>query len=80
MSTAFFSHGDCLLDEMGHWHPELPVRLQAIEDQLIASGLSGLITRREAPLASIADLRRVHSAAMIDRVQAHQPLPDDDNY
>lgn len=80
MSTVFFSHSDCLLHEMGSWHPESPARLQAIEDQLIASGLSGLIARRDAPLASIADLRRVHTEAVINRVKAHLPHPDEGYY
>ena len=68
MSTVFFSHPDCLLHDMGSWHPESPARLYAIEDQLIASGLSGLIARRDAPLATVADLRRVHSEAVIPRL------------
>ena len=80
MSTVFFSHADCLLHEMGSGHPESPARLQAIDDQLIASGLSGLIDRREAPLASIADLRRVHSEAVIHRIQTHLPTSAGNGY
>lgn len=80
MSTAVFSHPDCLLHEMSSWHPESPARLQAIEDHLIASGLSDLIARRDAPLADVADLRRVHSEAVIDRVKAHLPNPDEGGY
>ena len=36
MTTAFYTHADCQRHEMGDWHPETPLRLQAIEDQLIA--------------------------------------------
>jgi len=36
---------------MGQWHPECPARLQAIEDQLIASRIDSLIEREAAPLA-----------------------------
>ena len=80
MSTVYFSHSDCLLHDMGEWHPESPERLQAIEDQLIASGLSGLIARRDAPLAAIDDIRRVHSAAVVERIRNHLPAPGDIGY
>ena len=80
MSTAYFSHPDCLLHDMGEWHPESPARLQAIEDQLIASGLSALIERRDAPLAAIDDIRRVHSEAVVERIQSHLPSKDDRGY
>ena len=80
MSTVYFSHPDCLLHDMGEWHPESPARLQAIEDQLIASGLSALIARRDAPLAAIDDIRRVHSEAMVERIRSHLPALDDPGY
>lgn len=80
MSTVYFSHPDCLLHDMGEWHPESPARLQAIEDQLIASGLSTLIARRDAPLAAIDDIRRVHSEAMVERIRSHLPALDDPGY
>ncbi len=80
MSTVYFSHPDCLLHDMGEWHPESPARLQAIEDQLIASGLSALIARRDAPVAAIDDIRRVHSEAMVERIRSHLPALDDPGY
>lgn len=80
MSTVYFSHPDCLLHETGEWHPESPARLQAIEDQLIASRLSGLIERRDAPLAAIEDIRRVHSEAVVERIRSHLPAPGDTAY
>lgn len=80
MSTVYFSHPDCLLHEMGEWHPESPQRLRAIEDQLIASGLSGLIARRDAPLASVDDIRRVHSEAVVERIRTHLPAQGDSGY
>ena len=80
MSTVYFSHSDCLLHEMGEWHPESPQRLRAIEDQLIASGLSGLIARRDAPLASVDDIRRVHSEAVVERIRTHLPAQGDSGY
>jgi len=69
MTTAFYTHSDCLRHEMGDWHPETPLRLQAIEDQLISSRIDQFIERREAPLAELADLERVHSAAAVARIR-----------
>ncbi len=62
---------------MGDWHPESPFRLQAIDDQLIASGIANLLEHREAPLASVEDLQLVHSDAAIARVRDHLPAPGD---
>ncbi|PWF54567.1 histone deacetylase family protein [Massilia glaciei] len=73
MSTAIYSHPDCLLHEMGEWHPECPARLQAIDDQLIASGVAALVERREAPLAALAAIERNHSANAIALVRENCP-------
>jgi acetoin utilization deacetylase AcuC-like enzyme len=74
MTTGFFSHPDCLLHEMGEWHPECPARLQAIEDQLIASRIDMLIERDEsAPLADESALLRVHTQAHIDFIRNTSP-------
>jgi acetoin utilization deacetylase AcuC-like enzyme len=80
MPTAYFSHPDCLMHEMGESHPESPARLHAIEDQIIASGLSGLIAYRDAPLASIDEIRRVHSEAVLDRIRTNLPTPGETGY
>ncbi len=68
MSTAFFSHPDCRLHDMGAGHPECPQRLAAIDDYLIASGLDIALDRREAPLASLRDLGFAHSSGHVDEV------------
>lgn len=74
MTTGFFSHPDFLRHEMGEWHPECPARLQAIEDQLIASRIDTLVERDEsAPLAAEADLLRVHTQAHIDFIRKTAP-------
>jgi acetoin utilization deacetylase AcuC-like enzyme len=73
MATAFYSHADCLLHEMGEWHPECPARLQAIEDQLIASRIDALIERESAPLAEEAALLRVHTQAHVDYIRSRSP-------
>lgn len=71
MTTAFYTHADCQRHEMGDWHPESPLRLQAIEDQLISSRIDQFIERREAPLAEIADLERIHTATAVARIRDH---------
>lgn len=73
MATGFYSHPDCLLHEMGPGHPECPARLQAIEDQLIASRIDALVVRELAPLADEAALARVHTAAHIDFIGSLAP-------
>jgi acetoin utilization deacetylase AcuC-like enzyme len=65
---------------MGDWHPESPQRLQAIEDQLILARLDGLIERREAPLADLADIARNHSQGAIALVRDHTPTQPGEYY
>lgn len=78
MTTAFYTHADCARHEMGSWHPESPARLQAIEDQLIASRISNLLDHREAPVAQLSDLARVHSLDAISRIRENCPNVDAD--
>ncbi len=75
MSTAIYSHPDCLRHEMGEWHPECPGRLQAIDDQIILARLEGLIEQRSAPVAALDDIRRNHSETAIAAVRDHTPEP-----
>ena len=65
MSTAFYSHPDCRLHDMGAGHPECPQRLDAITDQLRASGLDVALDFREAPQASAEQLSRAHSSGYV---------------
>jgi acetoin utilization deacetylase AcuC-like enzyme len=58
---------------MGQWHPECPARLQAIEDQLIASRIDSLIERESAPLADDEALLRVHTQAHVDHIRGLSP-------
>jgi acetoin utilization deacetylase AcuC-like enzyme len=73
MTTAFITHEDCLLHDMGAHHPEQPARLRAVEDQLIASGLIGVLQHIEAPLAQRKHLERVHQPGYIDRIEESAP-------
>ncbi len=73
MQTAYITHPECQLHDMGRYHPESPERLRAIEDQLIASGLLGLLSEHEAPAASRDQLIRVHDATYVDEIEAAAP-------
>src|SRR5690606_23398776 len=54
METVYITHPSCRLHEMGGGHPERPARLDAINDQLLASGLMNLIGHRQAQPAARA--------------------------
>ncbi|PUA17220.1 histone deacetylase family protein [Glaciimonas sp. PCH181] len=75
MTTAFYTHPDCKLHEMGAWHPESPQRLQAIEDQLISSRIAQWLDYRQAPdideAALVTAIGRVHSPEAIELVRTN---------
>ncbi|MBI2311109.1 MAG: histone deacetylase family protein [Betaproteobacteria bacterium] len=73
MSTAYITHPDCHLHDMGSYHPECPARLRAIEDQLIASGLINYFDHHDAPLVTREQLKRVHAEHYIDAVESSAP-------
>jgi len=75
MRTAYISHRDCLLHDMGGFHPESPERLHAIEDRLVAAQLMPLLRHYDAPRAERAQLLRVHDAAYVDDLFARAPQP-----
>lgn len=58
---------------MGAGHPECPARIQAIEDQLIASGLMPFLFHYEAPAASKTQLERVHDSEYIESIFTSSP-------
>jgi acetoin utilization deacetylase AcuC-like enzyme len=73
VTTAYVTHADCVKHDMGSHHPESPWRLAAIEDQLVASGIGGLLDRREAPTVKQSELERVHPTEYIEAVRAASP-------
>jgi acetoin utilization deacetylase AcuC-like enzyme len=54
---------------MGPGHPECPERLDAIDDRLLASGVADALDRREAPLASTADIELAHDKLHIASIR-----------
>jgi acetoin utilization deacetylase AcuC-like enzyme len=65
MRSAFYSHPDCRLHDMGEGHPECPQRLAAIEDHLIATGLDIALERREAGPATLRDIEFAHTTGYV---------------
>ena len=72
-STAYLTHRDCRLHDMGSYHPEAPDRLTAISDHMIAQGLDSFFVYHDAPLATFQQLHRVHSAAHLERLKRASP-------
>jgi acetoin utilization deacetylase AcuC-like enzyme len=66
-------HPDFLKHEMGSHHPECPERIQAINDQLISSGLDQFLYSMDAPLATEAQLALVHSPEHIAFIKDRSP-------
>ncbi|PWF23020.1 histone deacetylase family protein [Corticimicrobacter populi] len=73
METLYITHPACRLHEMGDWHPESPQRLDAISDQLMASGLADYLAQDLAPVVTREALERIHPAGYIDMLQATSP-------
>jgi acetoin utilization deacetylase AcuC-like enzyme len=58
---------------MGDSHPEQPARLDAIEDQLLDSGLEALVSRYKAPKVTREQLLAAHDARYIELVYEVAP-------
>jgi len=69
MSTAFYTHAECRLHDMGMGHPECPQRLDAITDHLRATGLDVALDFREAPAATLEQVERAHTAGYTNELQ-----------
>jgi len=76
VQTAYISHPDVLLHDPGDHHPEQAARVQAINDQLIAGGIMDLLRTYEAPVATVEQLRRVHTAGHVRHIEDLMPAVD----
>jgi acetoin utilization deacetylase AcuC-like enzyme len=68
MTTAYYTHPECRLHDMGAGHPECPQRLDAIADHLRATGLDIALDLRDAPQATTEQIERAHSAAYLREI------------
>ncbi|WP_112322940.1 histone deacetylase family protein [Oceanibium sediminis] len=69
----YISHPECRLHDAGPMHPETAERLDAINDQLIMSGLDFVLLHSDAPYVTREQLLRVHDADYLDRIFATSP-------
>ena len=62
---------------MGAHHVEVPERLHAISDRMIAAGMEMLVTHYDAPAATREQLLAVHDADYVDMLFKSAPSADD---
>ncbi len=63
--TVLFTHPVCLEHEAGPHHPERPERLRAVLERLAQPEFAAL-ERREAPRATLDQLKSIHAEALVD--------------
>ena len=70
MPTGFFTHDLCGVYDQGRGNPETAARVEAIEDQMIASGLSRCVVPLPSSEATLEDVLRAHAAGYIASLKA----------
>ncbi|TCK07029.1 histone deacetylase family protein [Marinobacterium mangrovicola] len=73
MTTAYISHQDCSLHNMGPEHPESPIRLHAIQRVLERSGLIDQLLSLQAPHVEAEQIKRVHAELHQTRLEMKLP-------
>nr|WP_067288357.1 histone deacetylase family protein [Marinobacterium profundum] len=73
MTTAFISHADCSLHNMGPEHPESPLRLLAIRKVLERTGLMQDLAEYSAIPASTLQIEQAHSRQHRTGLERQQP-------
>lgn len=74
METLYITSPACRRHEMGSWHPECPERLDAVNDQLLSSGILPLLDAMEnTRVATEEEILRVHTRAHLDHLKALSP-------
>jgi acetoin utilization deacetylase AcuC-like enzyme len=72
LTVLYYSHPAALRHDAGPGHPEAARRLVAIE-KLLAERNPAFLERREAPLATLPQIERVHPAPYAERLMAAEP-------
>jgi len=72
VTTLLFTHEACLDHLVPEGHPEVPARLEAIEKALSEPEFQTLV-RKTAPLATPAQLMRVHPERYVEKIMAAMP-------
>ncbi len=73
MTTLLYTHKACVAHAPGQMHPEHPARLEAIWKALESPAFAAL-ERRDAPLATVEQVARVHPEAYIGAIL--EAVPD----
>src|SRR5690606_31605067 len=73
MIATLISHPRCHEHLMPAEHPECPARLDAINNQLMANGIDGLLYHRVSIAATDEQLLRVHTQAHLQKVATAPP-------
>jgi acetoin utilization deacetylase AcuC-like enzyme len=72
MTTILYSHPACLAHDPGAYHPECPGRLTAVLERLGQPEFAAL-EWREAPLATVEQIARVHPREFVEALLAAVP-------
>lgn len=72
MTTILFTHAACVEHAPGSMHPEHPARLKAIWKALEGPDFDAL-DRRDAPLATVEQIARVHPLTFVEAILATVP-------
>ena len=70
---AYLTHPDCQCHDVGPWHPESPLRVQAIDAALCGAPWFDQLLSLLPPYASSEQLLRAHSADYLERVRQAVP-------
>ncbi|MFC6669896.1 histone deacetylase family protein [Marinobacterium aestuariivivens] len=73
MTTAFISHQDCALHNMGPEHPESPIRLAAIRKVLDRTGLLQELDCQASVAATPEQIQLAHARLYQQRLERLQP-------
>lgn len=73
MITSYISHSECMLHDMGPWHPESPHRISSINQQLERSALAQELQHYNARPATEEQIIRVHPRAHVLSLELSQP-------
>ncbi len=73
MKTAYISHNDCELHDMGYGHPESPARLAAIQNQLQDTRLEQEMEYIRAEEVNPDHVLRVHPARYVEELDMRSP-------
>lgn len=79
MDTIYITHPEFFLHDMGDFHPECPARIDAINDQLMSSGVLDFLMQESPEPATDNDILRVHTSEYLEYLKKNSPTTDNFN-